>query len=121
MRTLQEAFDTAAIHMLEQGRRSINSNDACLYRGADGLKCAVGALITDVCYSTCIEHCDIHDNDVISAIRDSGWPIDEPSMCVYYDLQGIHDDVHPSAWRTSLVELGTKYSLSTSALEEFKP
>jgi hypothetical protein len=33
-------------HLLEQGRRSAKEDGACQYRGANGMKCAVGVLIS---------------------------------------------------------------------------
>lgn len=49
--TLQEAFDTAYLGVLRQGRPSRSSPGSsgpkCLYRGPDGLKCAMGFLIDD--------------------------------------------------------------------------
>lgn len=51
--TNQEAFDVAARHLLTQGRRSMNpDSSSCAYRGVDGTKCAVGALIDDADYVT---------------------------------------------------------------------
>jgi len=52
--TLQKMFDTAAVGMLKQGKKSIEGN-ACRYRGGDGCKCAVGFLIPDDLYSPDIE------------------------------------------------------------------
>jgi hypothetical protein len=44
--TSQEAFDTALAHLREQGA-ICRGDDGCLYRGPDGRKCAIGALIPD--------------------------------------------------------------------------
>jgi hypothetical protein len=45
--TEQEVFDQVARHMLKQRARSWLQDDVCAYRGADGLKCAAGCLISD--------------------------------------------------------------------------
>lgn len=47
--TDQEAYDTALAHLREQGARcySDTRGGGCLYRGPDGRKCAIGALIPD--------------------------------------------------------------------------
>lgn len=47
--TNQEAFNIIVRHMRQQGKRSMSSDipGMCAYRGKDGTKCAVGALIPD--------------------------------------------------------------------------
>jgi len=47
--TKQEAFDTVAKHLFEQGRAS-KRGVYCAYRGEGGTKCAVGVLIPDELY-----------------------------------------------------------------------
>lgn len=54
--TAQEIFDTVARHLIEQGRRAIESYEGnCAYRGVGGTKCAVGVLIPDDQYTPQIE------------------------------------------------------------------
>ena len=49
--TDQQVFDSVYEHMVKQGKRSVSVVDGeCMYRGPDGLKCAVGALIPDDIY-----------------------------------------------------------------------
>lgn len=45
--TLQEAFDIMVTRTYAQGRQSYEPGVGCVYRGSDGLKCAVGHLLTD--------------------------------------------------------------------------
>lgn len=45
--TPQEIFDTVVTHLSKQGKRSVNIEGDCLYRGPGGLSCAVGCLIPD--------------------------------------------------------------------------
>lgn len=49
MMTPQEIFDTASIAVLKQGQRATR-NELCVYRAANGLKCALGHLIPDEMY-----------------------------------------------------------------------
>lgn len=53
--TNQELFDKVVRAIVKQGRGSINSEGLCVYRGPDGLKCAVGHIIPDELYSPLIE------------------------------------------------------------------
>lgn len=49
--TRQEAFDTALTHLRKQGCKSVTSDTLrCAYRGRNGTKCAIGALIPDEKY-----------------------------------------------------------------------
>ena len=43
--TRQAAFNKVARHLLRQNAKSTNKDGECLYRGPNGLRCAVGALI----------------------------------------------------------------------------
>lgn len=50
MYTMQEAFDKACQSVIKQGCKSSESpidGSICLYRGPNGLKCAIGHLIND--------------------------------------------------------------------------
>jgi len=52
--TEQEIFDAVVRHLKKQGRRALNK-DQCVYRGSNGLKCAVGCLISDAEYTPSME------------------------------------------------------------------
>ena len=81
----QEIFDTVTDHLRRQGCRSVNKEGDCLYRGPDGLMCAVGCLLTD---------------DEVENI-DEGWEVDqiilperlENHVELLYALQHAHDEV----------------------------
>ena len=53
MRTSQEVFDVVAKHLLTQNAKSMDDpwDEMCAYRGENGRRCAVGALIPDDLYS----------------------------------------------------------------------
>lgn len=53
-RTMQQAFDEIVTFMRKQGRQSRNEY-GCVYRHAEGLRCAVGCLIPDEKYSPDME------------------------------------------------------------------
>lgn len=53
--TEQEIFDKVAEHLQKQGHRALNEDGVCVYRGKNGTKCAVGALIPDELYDSKIE------------------------------------------------------------------
>ena len=45
--TAQELFDTVWTALVRQGCKSADNDDACLYRGPNGTKCAAGHILTD--------------------------------------------------------------------------
>lgn len=47
MLTRQEALNRVMEHLRKQGKPAVNESGLCLYRTADGLMCAIGALIPD--------------------------------------------------------------------------
>jgi hypothetical protein len=56
MKTKQELFDAVVDGFCAQGwRRSIDENGACVYRGPNGTKCAIGILIPNDVYSVRME------------------------------------------------------------------
>lgn len=112
----QEAFTTAARHLLTQKERAIKSNfnnllvSMCAYRGEDGKKCAVGCLIPDELYLKEME----------------GWPvrrlvIDFPSIASLFKdvdvsllkkLQFLHDDpIETPHWSIQLRHFAKEFDL----------
>jgi hypothetical protein len=54
-----EVFNKVEAHLLAQGVRSMKYLDMCAYRGAGGLRCAVGCLIKDEFYHESLEGLDV--------------------------------------------------------------
>ncbi len=72
--TMQEAFDKAVSGVIAQGCQSVNPTDntACMYRGKNGAKCALGHLLEDSQIGGYGEHSDtvlIHEGQNVSAGR----------------------------------------------------
>lgn len=117
MLTMQEIFDKVVNHMLTQGKRSAVqrpylTSQACLYRGPDGLKCAVGCLIPDSEYSTAFDDPDINTGVAQllavmpkfgSALREGGVDTDDRRIVsMLASLQNVHDEFKPRDWRQQL-------------------
>jgi hypothetical protein len=58
--TEQEIFDTVVRHLKKQGRRAVDRGQ-CVYRHPEGLKCAVGCLISDAEYYPRMEGQPVYD------------------------------------------------------------
>lgn len=95
----QEAFDKVVAHLKTQKKRSTESlslkaGDKCLYRGPNGLKCAIGCLIPDELYDN---NMDYGGNSSIQHALEKN-----PALAKYFsgipllllsDLQRAHDAI----------------------------
>ena len=120
--TAQEIFDKVSLHLLTQNEKSIAKDEfgrqkMCLYRGANGLKCAIGCLIPD----------DKYDREAMEGLAASSFNGDTPSCLpnllpqdmprangknFLLDMQDIHDRYQPDDWKYKLVEFAERYELS---------
>jgi len=57
----QELFDEIVANLLKQGKPSISDKGQCYYRGPEGLKCAVGWVISDNEYDENMEFKSVTD------------------------------------------------------------
>lgn len=125
-KTEQEVFDFVATHLFTQGVQAIGHNGPagsapiCLYRGPNGTKCAVGAMITDEEYDPSMEGFSARDlvhlkvvkvNDDIKA-----------NVELLEGLQTVHDA--PKNWddedqmKMSLRYVAQEHDLKTSILKD---
>lgn len=119
MKTRQEIFDISSRHLLAQMVQS-RAADAgrCQYRGPNGTKCAVGALITDAAFASHIEQWHANESRletgaVLSALLASDVDVDDPDihdLCLR--LQGIHDCYPPEHWAEELADLAEEFELA---------
>ena len=120
--TLQSIFTRVSEHLLAQNAKAVASDGvSCAYRGEDGLKCAVGCLITDEFYKDSLEGVSISNSDaVLYAVIDSlGFSRKEIGLKgaaalrrVLYGLQQIHDGSEPDKWPARLAELATTFGFN---------
>lgn len=121
----QEIFDKVAPHLFTQGcRSSDNAADffgTCLYRGPNGMSCAVGVLIPDELYDPEMEAitiANLFDED------GGGWNLPswmKEKVAILASLQGTHD--YPGNWESTadmqqaLRNVATNYKLSPAVLK----
>lgn len=109
----QELFDRISKHLLNQNHRSIkriaDGDFCCCYRGDNGLKCAVGAIISDKKYSEELEGNTVTGLVVINSLpkRYQG----NDSVNFLNQLQGIHDQTPVHLWKEGLKEIAAKHNL----------
>ena len=115
---MQDIFDKVVNHLLTQQSQSVGvafiyGNGHCLYRGPDGTKCAVGALISDEHYNYALEGILAGDPPVKNAVEKSiGRELTMDELVLLSDLQYIHDDTPVEEWEQSLREEADKWNLN---------
>lgn len=119
----QEIFDRAVSHMRRQGRRAKLASGNCAYRGIDGTKCAVGALIPDELYCPDMEgKCAMILVDGFPDVRKAIFgseDFDAGKTQLLTDLQGVHDsllDTSPSLFAKSLERIAKALNLNPQVI-----
>lgn len=99
----REIFEVVKKHLLTQMKvaRHRPSSPVCAYRSYDGLKCAVGCLITDEAYDPNFEGIGI-DEAVVYALDESGVVFHKNTVALLENLQHTHDNVPVEEWASSL-------------------
>jgi hypothetical protein len=116
----QQAFDTMVQHLRKQGQRSRERDSTtCAYRGADGLKCAVGALIPDEIYNEEIEGKSItrlliSERNTFPELSKLFEGVDEQLLD---GMQNIHDYSEPNQWEYNFKSIAEDYNLNYTAPE----
>lgn len=100
----QEIFDTVVNHLRAQKVQSM-FDGSCVYRTTDGLKCAIGGLLTDEEYSPKMEGALV-DSLLELPIRLRG------SVALMVDLQDVHDVWNISDWEVQLARVASNHSLT---------
>ena len=112
----QQAFDIMVAHLRQQKRPSRSDSSGCLYRGPDGLKCAVGALIPDELYSERMENQNLYN-----LMREKGkFPglselFADVDIQVLSDFQDTHDFNEPARWEQRFKLCAEEFGLNYTA------
>lgn len=113
-KTHQETFDTVAVHLLTQNKQSLDpKTGTCLYRGPNGLKCAVGALIPDDKYHRSLEGHSAGAGKVAEILESLGH-----STRLCDRLQGVHDGWTPYHWPLMLREIAKDLGLDFTKAQQ---
>lgn len=106
--TNQVIFDKVAKHLLTQKVQCANSAGNCMYRGPNGLKCAVGALIPDEEYSPLMDDdkylyslnttenefaVTVSSNPLVQKVLRNHYEFTENTLDLLQELQNVHDCV----------------------------
>ena len=114
----QEIFDIVSRHLLTQMQvsRPVGQTEGCAYRGGDGLKCAVGILITDEEYRPEMDTGQFVDGPADTTVnslfvRNLLPERLRPHMVFLEELQSIHDTYHPHCWFDQLAGFAERHNL----------
>ena len=116
--TMQAQFDTIAEHLLTQNCKSLDRSGECVYRGPNGAKCAIGAIIPPEAYKPNMEGENVmqlleQDLAPVLELADAG-PVS--TELFYIDMQNIHDASEPEHWPKLLAESALERGLDTSII-----
>ena len=112
--TAQEIFDTAAVGLLKQGKKSISAERAqCQYRGDGGTKFSVGFTIPDEVYVPEMEGETI--TELAAKYADCEWM--KGHVGLLEQLQAIHDNEDIEEWTDALRNVALKYNLSDAVIQ----
>jgi hypothetical protein len=109
-----EVFNKVKQHLLTQNKRSVVyiKGDTCLYRGDNGMSCAIGILIPDEIYNRHMEGNDVYELlqsfPVIALHLDLNGLEDTEFLS---ELQNIHDHNSPEKWPTLLQKSAEDHKL----------
>lgn len=112
--TKQEIFNKAARHLLTQNARS-GTEGGCLYKGPNGLRCAVGCLFPEHYDTSSFEGMAAGSEELRPHLIVCGiLPENDPdsslaTLCLLDRLQRIHDSFAPANWRQELTEAADDY------------
>jgi hypothetical protein len=100
--TAQEVFEQAATHLLTQKKKSLDGIVRCMYKSADGLKCAAGCFIADDEYDPSFE-----TKTWVGLVKNAAVPGTHSELIK--QLQIIHDTTFVEDWKEELKLLSEKF------------
>lgn len=110
---MELVFEQISTHLLTQNAKSIDgkddTNQNCMYRSYEGLKCAVGCVITDAEYTPDIEGTSVIEEGVLGRVsRSLGFVLTEADEDLLRRLQIVHDSHDVQDWPHKLAEIREK-------------
>lgn len=126
----QEIFETVSKHLFAQGERSYDEVECiCQYRGPDGTKCAIGALIPDELYDRKMDLSSYFKEGNGTDMIWSHFPklvehLGADNQSLVGELQSVHDISYhwdsSDALRCELKTVGFGHDLDTEFLNDLK-
>ena len=111
--SLQEIFSHVKHHLLTQNKKAYvlttGGRESCKYHSPDGLRCAVGCLISEEEYEP-----EFEGKSIEIILSNVGITLQQPkTLSLLNKLQGIHDDTcNVEYWSNELRKLADSYKLT---------
>ncbi len=116
--TEQQLFDTIVNHLRAQGRKSLNEDGKPAYRGVNGCRCPIGAMLLDNDYSPKMENntvIQLLGGKLLSKKLIKEW---EPHQYFLQRLQYVHDHVDVDMWESNFEWIAREYGLNHSPIKK---
>lgn len=120
--------------LLKQGTQSMDKTEStCKYRGAGGMRCALGMVIDDAAYKKSLEGNTIMSTDnirkskIVKALVDSGIDVSTPADIEFLgEMQEIHDSAFGRPWienfkSAAVSHLGMSKSAAKALVDSLRP
>lgn len=121
----QTIFDRVVKHLYKQNKKASNRYGTCLYRAPNGLKCAVGCLITDKNYAPWLDSggsISVSSTHVLKVVKNSlRRPFSDRTPGLLRALQHLHDTddfyVGNKAVEKQLRNIAADHHLNTDVIQ----
>jgi len=111
--TPSQIIDLVIEHATTQNVRSTEKYGGCLYRGPNNTKCFVGLFILDEEYHPDMERLSVNNlaDSLVKSEKEnpSLFSFTNINRNLLYQLQYIHDQIHPRDWLTQLTLLKNNF------------
>lgn len=111
--TPSQIIDLVIEHATTQHVRSKEDDGPCLYRGPNNTKCFVGLFILDEEYHPDMERLSVNNlaDSLVKSEKEnpSLFSFTNINRNLLYQLQDIHDQIHPRDWLTQLTLLKNNF------------
>ncbi len=103
----QVTFDTVVTGLRKQNARSVSENKhRCMFRSPDGLKCAVGMLITDEKYNPDFDNSSVQEANGFNFVVNLGHDED-----LLHKLMVCHDHTAVNGWEGKFKDIAKQFGL----------
>ena len=102
-------------HLLKQHEKSESMEAGCQYRSDNGLRCAVGCLMTDDIYDSSLEGSNLKDirvRQALTPIVGVNYELRLLKLNLLQRLQEVHDNEPVEHWERGLAEIKHEFDIS---------
>jgi hypothetical protein len=107
-KTSQEIFDIVVSHLRRQKSKSmVSEEEGCIYHSSNGMKCAIGCLITNKEYHSSIEGKTVYE---LTNLKSFAWMNEH--LLLLNALQLCHDSILVTHWENRFAKIAEEFGLT---------